>query len=148
MYDFRFYFANRYNSKGYHLKEISIRKYIGVPDILLIVVLTILPTAMLGCNFFTGDSKENPQIAIYVNGELYGRYDLSTPAIIEIGDTNTLEIVNERASMIHADCRDQVCVHTAPIGKELPGHIVCLPNGIVVSVENAEYSTDIDGYVS
>ena len=130
------------------MKDFSIRKYIGIPDILLIVVLTILPTAMLGCNFFTGDSKENPQIAIYVNGELYGRYDLSTPAIIEIGDTNTLEIVNERASMIHADCRDQVCVHTAPIGKELPGHIVCLPNGIVVSVENAEYSTDIDGYVS
>ena len=148
MYDFKSYFANRYDSKGSHLKDFSIRKYIGIPDILLIIVLTALPTVMLGCNFFAGGSKENPQIAVYVHGELYGKYDLDTPAIIEIGDTNTLEIVSGHASMIHADCRDQVCVHTAPIGKESPGHIVCLPNGIVVSVENAEYSTDIDGYVS
>ena len=130
------------------MKDFSVRKYIGIPDLLLIIVLIAVPTAMLSFNIFSGHAKETPHIAVYVYGELYGKYDLNAPAIIEIGETNTLEIADGRASMIHADCRDQVCVHTAPIGQESPGHIVCLPNGIVVSVENAEYPGNIDGYVS
>ena len=148
MYDFLSDFANGYNLKGSHLKDFRVRKYIGIPDLLLIIVLIAVPTAMLSYNFISGTAKDTPEIAVYVYGELYGKYDLNTPAIIEIGETNTLEIANGRASMIHADCRDQVCVHTAPIGKDSPGHIVCLPNGIVVSVENAEYPGNIDGYVS
>lgn len=130
------------------MKNFNIRKYLGIPDLILIILLIAVPAVMLSRNIVSARQNDSAQLAVYVNGELYGRYDLDVPATIEIGNTNTLEISDGKARMVRADCPDQVCVHTAAIGADYPGHIVCLPNGIVVSVENADNALEIDGYVS
>lgn len=112
------------------------------------MLLFILPVLMLSFNIVTARENDMPCLTVYVHGELFGTYDLDLPQTINIGDTNTLKISDGIAVMTHADCPDQVCVHSAGIGKNFPGHIVCLPNGIVVSVEHAENPLEIDGYVS
>ena len=70
-------------------------------------------------------------VVVEVDGEEYGSYDLSEEQIVEIGETNRLEIKDGKASMISADCPDQLCVHMTSISRshEL---IVCLPNKVTV----------------
>lgn len=130
------------------MKEYGIRKFIGINDFVLIAVLAALPILMLTMNIVSARNHDSPQIAVYVHGELYGRYDPDLPAVIDIGGTNTLTITDGKARMTYANCPDQICVHSLPLGKDSPGSIVCLPNGIVVLVENADDPLDIDGYVS
>ena len=45
--------------------------------------------------------------------------------------------------MTHADCPDQICVHSVPISR-YGGTIVCLPNRIILSIEGAEDTKDTD----
>lgn len=72
-------------------------------------------------------------VVVEVDGTEYGTYNLNKDQIIEIGESNTLEIKDGRASMISADCPDQLCVHMKPVSQshEL---IVCLPNKVTVEV--------------
>ena len=126
----------------------TIQNFIGLPDFFLIVILIAIPLSILLYNIEGAGQKVSPCLVVYTDGKIYGRYDFDEPAIIEVGDSNILEIKDGKAKMIYADCADQVCVHSAALGKDSPGHIVCLPNRIVVSVENSENPLDIDGYVS
>ena len=62
---------------------------------------------------------------------------------MEINDTNRLEIRGGYAQMVWADCPDQVCVNHRSINRDGES-IICLPNQVVVSIENGEAS-DVDG---
>lgn len=73
---------------------------------------------------------------ITVGGDVYGTYPLDEDQEIFIGDTNICRIQDGQVSMIWADCPDQVCVHTRAI-ENGGGTIVCLPNRIVLEIEDA-----------
>lgn len=93
----------------------------------------IVLAACVSAVFFYGNREKENCISIQVDGVEYGRYDLETEQVIEIGVTNRLEIRDGKASMIHADCPDRICVQMAPVS-ELHELIVCMPNKVIVEV--------------
>ena len=96
----------------------------------------------------SGDSAA--QIRVTVDGELYGTYDLSEDQTVSINDTNRLVIENGSARMEWADCPDQICVSHRAVTRDGES-IICLPNEVVVSVEDSRADTpeeeQIDGIV-
>ncbi|MDE7318257.1 MAG: NusG domain II-containing protein [Lachnospiraceae bacterium] len=93
----------------------------------------VLLAACLSAGFFYGSRDRGNFVSIQVDGVEYGRYDLLTEQVVEIGETNRLEIRDGKASMVHADCPDQLCVQMAPVS-EVHELIVCMPNRVVVEV--------------
>ena len=98
-----------------------------------ILVLAIFLAVCLSAGFLYGSRDRGYCVSIQIDGAEYGRYDLSADRVIEIGETNRLEIRDGKASMVHADCPDQLCVQMAPVSAvhEL---IVCMPNRVAVEV--------------
>ncbi|MBS6395704.1 MAG: NusG domain II-containing protein [Clostridiales bacterium] len=92
----------------------------------------LLAACLLGILFYQSQTRGH-YVVVKVDGEEYGRFDLAEDQVIEIHDTNKLEIRGGRASMIYADCPDRLCIHMAPIGSthEL---IVCMPNKVTAEV--------------
>lgn len=112
------------------------------------ILLCLCLLCFIGYRFFF-HTKGN-RIVIERDGKEYGTYPLDKEQIIEITDTdgkvtNTLVIKDEKADMTDADCPDKRCVHQKAISLENE-NIVCLPNKIVVTVENSN-SSDMDAFV-
>lgn len=63
----------------------------------------------------------------------------------ERGLTNVLQVVPGNIRVLEADCPDQVCVHQGWIGTGA-APIVCLPNQLVIKLENAPRG-GLDGVV-
>lgn len=87
--------------------------------------------------FFFGYSTPGAMVEITVDGEIIGTYPLAEEREISIptenGKTNRLMIAKGQASMLWADCPDQICVNHKAVshgGEE----IVCLPNRVVVRI--------------
>lgn len=117
-----------------------------------ILLLTILGLLILLLFLFQEPWKEaaGGMVVITVDGEEFGRFPLAEDTVIPITDAdgttmNTLTITGGYAKMTEADCPDQLCVHQKKIHgtKET---IVCLPNRVVVSVENGA-ENDLDAVV-
>ncbi|SCZ76317.1 NusG domain II-containing protein [Acidaminobacter hydrogenoformans] len=110
-------------------------------DIILIVVLAVVALGALGIMKLVQGRAAQVSDAILaeivVEGELYKTVDLSVPQVIEIRTEkgyNFLKIENGQILMFEADCRDQICVNTAPADQ--PGDtIVCLPHEVVVQIK-------------
>lgn len=83
--------------------------------------------------FLYGRQERGSLVLVQVDGTEYGRYDLHTEQSVEIGESNRLEIRDGQASMVYADCPDQLCVHMAPVSR-LHELIVCMPNRVTVEV--------------
>jgi len=90
----------------------------------------LLLACLLGIVLYLSGTRGH-YVVVTVDGEEYGRYDLSEEQTVNINDTNRLEIRSGKAAMVYADCPDKLCVHMAPISRahEL---IVCMPNKITV----------------
>ncbi len=84
---------------------------------------------------------------VTIDGQLYGKYPLSEDMELKItqdnGEYNILHIEDGYASVTEASCRDKICVNHSHIHYS-GDTIVCLPNKVVVSIENGE-EDDIDG---
>lgn len=110
-------------------------------DILLAAaVLMIAGLIWFSRTFF---ATEDPVVTIRKDGELFGTYSLDTEQTIEVDDSNRVVISDGSVRVEWADCPDQICVRHRPIDKNGES-IICLPNRIVISVENSEES-GIDG---
>ena len=78
--------------------------------------------------------------AVYVDGELYDRIDLSAVAIpyevtVETAyGYNTLRVSHGAIQVAEADCSEQVCVNQGAIHDSLLP-IVCLPHHLVIEIE-------------
>ncbi len=112
-------------------------KLLRKTDLILILVLALIPVLILIYNMTGMLSSGDPELVVYVDGEEYGRFPLNEDRTVEIGDTNICRIHGGQAVMSEANCPDQVCVHSAPIDAK-GGHIVCLPNKVVLAIENNE----------
>lgn len=98
-----------------------------------ILAASVLLAAVLGCVLLYWNQAKGHYVVVSVNGEEYGTYDLDEDQVVEIGNTNRLEIKNGKASMTKADCPDQICVHMSAVSR---AHemIVCMPNRVTVEV--------------
>ncbi|MEF9941090.1 MAG: NusG domain II-containing protein [Lachnospiraceae bacterium] len=108
--------------------------------ILIVVILCIAGTAFGLHAYLSGDNATYVEITI--DGKKYGSYDLNIDQKIKINNTNVLAIKGKKATMISANCPDQICVHQSKISKNKET-IICLPNKIIVEVHNGT-KNDID----
>ncbi len=116
-------------------------------DIILIVALLVIGLgAYLAITLFQGASTKNGTALVTIDGEVYGRFPLVVDATERIelpnGAYNLLVIENGQADIVEASCPDGICVKHRPVSKN-GQTIVCLPNKMVVEIENGEAS-DID----
>ena len=124
------------------------RRRFGRNDGIFIGILTAVCLIIFGVFLLLNRSHGNT-IVITRDGELYGKYKLSQDQTIEIEDTkhkvtNTLQIKGGEAKMIDADCPDKLCMHQKAISVSKE-NIVCLPNRIVVTVED-DNNEGLDGF--
>lgn len=102
----------------------------------LIIAAVLLVAVVLSVVFAStggGDTVE-----IYVDGQLKYQLDLNADAEIELLDNAmTIRVKNGKAWVEESNCDEQICVHSAPIGKD-GGMIVCLPNKVVVKIAGRE----------
>ncbi len=110
-------------------------------DLVLIAVILCVAGLTVLIHRFVGGVGAN-RVTVKIEGAIEGTYSLSEDREIEInGGTNRLQIRNGEASMVQADCPDQLCVHQKPVSLNHES-IICLPNKVVVEVEscvNREY---------
>ena len=106
--------------------------------ILIVVILCVAGLAVL-VRTFVGAAGAN-RVIVKREGEIEGIYSLSEDREVEInGGTNLLQIKNGEASMVQADCPDQLCVNQKAVSRNHE-NIICLPNKVVVEVESVEES--------
>jgi hypothetical protein len=113
-------------------------------DIALFFIILILGLAV---SFFSlGGNSDGNKVVITVNGEIYGTYDLSKNQVIEISQndhTNNITIKDGTVSMSYSNCKNQVCVNTGSIS-QTKDTIACLPNKVLIEIENTSQGGDID----
>lgn len=110
---------------------------------LIALVAGILLLAAGTAAFLQWNRPADAQVLVTVDGKVYGSYDLHRDQTVRIAPQddswhNTLEIQDGRASVVEADCDNQICVHTPALREDLVGIIVCLPHGVAVELRQAQ----------
>ena len=116
-------------------------------DLILIGVLLVVALVAYFCiSFFQGANTKNGVAVVTIDDAEYGRFPLvvDTEERIELpdGSYNLLVIQDGKADVTEASCPDGICVNHRAISKQGQS-IVCLPNKVVVEIENGEES-DLD----
>lgn len=116
-------------------------------DIILIAVIVVLALAAFGgISLYSANSTREAEAVVILDGEEQGRYPLSQDTTVKIdladGSYNILEIKDGKADIIEATCPDKICVEHRPVSKRGES-LVCLPNQVVVEIENGE-ETEVD----
>lgn len=105
------------------------RKEIIIVSLMVIVAAIII----LVMRNIKGGSK----VVVTVGGEEYGTYNLNKNQEIEIlsaNGINILKIEDGEVRVISASCPDQICVNMSPLKEDMIGLIVCLPNEVVIEL--------------
>ena len=79
-------------------------------------------------NVVVKNNNDNILLTFNINEDNY--YELKG----KYGDFN-IEVKDGKCRAINVDCPNQICVHTGWISANNPLPIVCLPNGIVVQID-------------
>jgi len=124
-------------------------KKINKFDITLIVGIVVVNLAMI---FFGGSNvvhANEKKAYIYSKNELVGEYVLTDDYKTEftIGDKdagfNTIHIENGEIWIQDASCPDKNCVHQGKISND--GEIiVCLPNQLLIKIEQEDAEDELD----
>ena len=107
-------------------------------DIIFIVALLLVLAIVGGCLLLF--RKEGNTVKITVDGQIFGTYSLDKNQTIEIKTEkgyNLVVIENGTVRVEEASCPDGVCSSHRPI-RFSGASIICLPNKVVVSIENEE----------
>ena len=113
-------------------------------DVVLIVGgLALALIAYFGISFYQGISTKDAEAVVLIADEEIGRYPLDTDITEKIelpdGSYNVLEIKDGEARITEASCPDKICVNHRAVSKQNQS-IVCLPNKVVVEIQNGEAS--------
>ena len=107
-------------------------------DCILLAVLLLFSAASFLLTHFL--SEPGATVTVTVDGEIFGSWSLAEEqelAIPGTHGTNVLQITNGTASIIEAECPDLLCQHHRPIA-HTGERIVCLPNRIIVSIDDVQ----------
>ena len=135
------------------------KHFIRKADIILFIVLVAIGlAASAALTLSHGEAGSGAKVIIESGGDLYARYPLAEdrtvvvpapkqtavdapqsypddPAELQYDYYNVVVISNGKVSVTEASCKNQVCVKHGIISR--PGEsIVCLPNRMVVRIEN------------
>lgn len=113
-------------------------------DIILISIILILAIAgYAAISIYQRMQTKGAEAVVQIDGEEYGRYLLSVDVKERIelpdGSYNILVIKDGKAFITEASCPDQYCVKHSAIDRQNQS-IVCLPNKVVVEIENGDVS--------
>ncbi len=105
-------------------------------DVLLIAALLVLAGAL--ALFLRLGRHSGGYVSVSVRGEVVAELPLDQDASLPIeteGGHNLLIVAGGAARMESADCPDLLCVKMGPV-RWAGESIVCLPHGVVVTVED------------
>lgn len=102
-----------------------------------VAVLSLLPLA------FTGGTGGSARVTVSQHGAVLYTGPLDEDArIVTPGGGNIIEIQDGQARMAYANCLDGLCLH----GEARPGMpLICLPNGVTVTISGGEEADPLDG---
>lgn len=115
----------------------------------ILAAAVLLLAALSGAAYYFISSGGDAAVQIVEAGTVIQEYPLKEDRIVLLGnedaDYNILEIKDGKASMIEADCPDELCVRQKPVSR--PGEsIVCVPHKLVIQITgNAQGG--YDGFV-
>ena len=140
---------------------ISMKQYIRKADIILFIVLVALGlAASAALSMSRADAGDGAKVIIESGGDLYATYSLredrtfvvpapkqnstdapaanpEDSASAQYDYYHVVEIEDGKVSVTEASCKNQVCVRHGAISGSGES-IVCLPNRLVVRIENGE----------
>ena len=107
----------------------------GIIDILIIIAIAGSAVA------FIPVMRTNRPAAVLVrcDNSVVARYPCDRGATFRVqGAEGPLDIAidKEGAAVVHATCRNQICVHTGHI-RDACQKIICAPNHVVIEIESA-----------
>lgn len=121
------------------------RRLFKKADFVLLVFLVLITAA--SWIWLAAAETTGAKVTIKQDGELYGTYQLSEDREITVTDENDGEnvVIIKDGSVImkSASCHNQVCVNHAAISKTGES-IICLPNKVIVSIENENGGDEYD----
>ncbi|SET10449.1 NusG domain II-containing protein [[Clostridium] polysaccharolyticum] len=104
-------------------------------DLILIGVFLLLGGIILVTQFAGKEAGE--QVVITLEGKTYKVLDLKDNQELKVkgkeGHYNVVVIKNGQVTIKEADCKNQVCVNTAPIDS-IGESIACLPHKLIVKI--------------
>ena len=107
-------------------------------DIIFVAILLAVLAVVVVCLFVFG--QKGSVVKVTVDGKVYGTYALNRNQIVEIrteNGYNLLVIEDGKAYVKEASCPDGICCSDKPINYTWES-IICLPNKVVVSIENGD----------
>ena len=117
-------------------------------DVFLVAGLLLAALAAFGgITWYSAASTREAEAVVEVDGQEQGRYPLDQDTSVEIrledGSYNLLEIKDGKADITEASCPDKICVDHRPVSRRGES-LVCLPNKVVVEIENGQ-EAEVDG---
>ena len=137
----------------------TMKQYIRKADIILLIVLVAVGlAASAALSLSRSDAGDGAKVVIESGGDLYATYSLhedrtivvpapkqnsmdapapnsDDPASAQYDYYNVVEIKDGTVTVTEASCKNQVCVKHGAISRS-GETIVCLPNRLVVRIEN------------
>ncbi len=123
-------------------KDAQAEKKVRRNDFILIAGgLALALIAYLGVSFFQSAGTKDAEAVVLIEDVELGRYPLDTDITKKIelpdGSYNILEIKDGEARITEASCPDKICVNHRAVSKQNQS-IVCLPNKVVIEIQNGE----------
>lgn len=127
----------------------SMKNYIRKADIILFVVLVVIGLAASAVLAMSrSEAGKDAKVVIESNGKTFAEYSLYSDETVTVpapkktsadapGYYNVVKISGGEVSVTEASCKNQVCVKHGSI-KHTGETIVCLPNRLVVRIEDPE----------
>lgn len=113
-----------------------------------VVILLVLMVAASVFAFNLTDHESGAYVEIAKDGKITHVIQLQKDQTVVIEDNDQYNVVEIKAGevrMSEANCRDQLCVHTAPI-KSVSRAIVCLPHRVSITITGADDKDGLDGF--
>ena len=147
------------------------KQYIRKADIILFIVLVVIGlAASAALSLSRADAGDGAKVIIESGGDLYATYSLyedrtvivpapkqngidapapnaDDPASAQYDYYNVVEIKDGTVSVTEASCKNQVCVKHGAISRS-GETIVCLPNRLVVRIDNGGEGGGYDSVTS
>lgn len=114
-------------------------------DVLLCIFIVVFAVILLCLQF--GNDTGNI-VEIYLSGELFGKYELFSDAVIEVeseSGSNTVCISDGSVYVAESSCEDKNEVLQGKINRSGQS-LVCLPNKLIVTVKGRRESVDSISY--
>lgn len=125
-------------------------KKLDIIIIVFLIVISFIPHLIFG--YALGYDYDRTYAEITISGKFYKKIPLSEHSgeeIIEIksgNHINKIKIVDNKLSIIEADCADSLCIYQGEIFK-VGQSVVCLPNKVMVEIKGSKIEDSDEDFI-